>query len=965
LQKIRSPIFFFSKVLLLNKNTSPSIKKKTNMIFHFFMTLLLFLLLLILSSTTSINAFLQRQSNYTFVNTSFNFFSTSIISPTSSFIVFATYEIPSQLVKLSTSGATSGIALSNRSVLSNLTLNSGENYVRCSCISPDGTTGYFGTETAPSAFIVKVNLVAGVNQTGMARIASLELTATGETNLWSSVMVPPLGTESLWGSWSSPARVLKVRNSDLTKITTLTFATGEDKLQSATITPDGSIALFGCWTGSPAGKIVKVDVALFTRLGVLTLDSGENFPVSAVISPDGSYALFGMDTTDFGRIVKVWVSNFTRAGALYLTAAQARLASAGIHPNGTHAFFGSAGTGPATISKINLANNGMFLEHSLTLRSGENYLWTGKVSPTANYAWFATYTSPASVIEVFTAVTTTTLSTTTVTLEPTVQLTTFVTTSSVRSTTTTVAPTNTTVETAVLSSGALAGVIVGATLFTLLLLFLCIIPWCMGQSAFFFVNKSVKFAAVCSDGPTEVVIPNGEPKFHHPHIKRKIREIQYIQEEQIRNGGKGKFYHLSEGSPVFAFGEDISTYDAQFTVEHLAKQKQRHNDRLARGGGVTMVVDQDGNESLFYDENIASRSRNSTRPPTAIRGGGAGESSSYETAGVDHNNNNNVNRVSPTRRRDSVSISPRYQQQRTVGGGGDGNDIVVGSSPSSNFRTRDPNVFVRPTSPPQQQQRSASSPPGNSIVPRIINNNTTAGGGVGASPTQQYNSPLRSNSADRSRQNITATAYVTSPTSTQQMANRNDRNTQYYYSVNQSKYTYNIHNATRDVALANQQKLLMMDQDDHHQRNEFNNNIINNSHGNFYQVTDPRELLPMPDAHRSPYPLHPQEMAVTMDAWSTPSGRTYGAQRVISPMSIREQQLSQQRNLEATSPSYLRREQQHHLPHQQDDRYRVVVHHQQQPSRRSPEQQNAVQRNFSPSTSYQVQRGGTRAGGYY
>jgi len=77
----------------------------------------------------------------------------------------------------------------------------------------------------------------------------------------------------------------------------VTLNTGENFLVSAVT--DGTHGYFGTFT-SPA-RVVKVNLATMTRVGEVTLNTGENDLASAVT--DGTHGYFG--TGGPGRVVKV------------------------------------------------------------------------------------------------------------------------------------------------------------------------------------------------------------------------------------------------------------------------------------------------------------------------------------------------------------------------------------------------------------------------------------------------------------------------------------------------------------------------------------------------------------------------------------------------------------------------------------------------------------------------------------
>lgn len=227
----------------------------------------------------------------------------------------------------------------------------------------DGTYAYFGsiatsgTSVVPGR-VVKVD-ISGASPTYVGDIS------LGAGSLISAV-IDPEGDFAYFGTNDTPARIIKVQLSGATcsggetcggmaVAGSLTLVTGENALHSAVIAPDGKYAYFGTFT-SPA-RIVKIDLSGShpVRSQAIELDPGENLAYSAVMEQDGSRAHFGLLTSP-GRVVTVDLTGSlpVRDGALTLEPGEDSLVSAVLADTGGAAFFGT-NTNPAQVVKVDLA----------------------------------------------------------------------------------------------------------------------------------------------------------------------------------------------------------------------------------------------------------------------------------------------------------------------------------------------------------------------------------------------------------------------------------------------------------------------------------------------------------------------------------------------------------------------------------------------------------------------------------
>jgi hypothetical protein len=183
---------------------------------------------------------------------------------------------------------------------------------------------------------------------------------TGENSIrtmWSD------GTYLYVGLVTSPAKIVKIQLSDLTKVTTLTLDTGEDSCVA--LWSDGTYLYAGLYL-SPS-KIVKIDLATFTKDSTLTLGSGENNLFD--LWSDGTYLYAGLHLSP-SKIVKIDLATFTKDSTLTLGSGENDLRT--LWADGTYLYAGCATT-PSKIVKIKVYN--FTKDSTLTLDTGENGLY--------------------------------------------------------------------------------------------------------------------------------------------------------------------------------------------------------------------------------------------------------------------------------------------------------------------------------------------------------------------------------------------------------------------------------------------------------------------------------------------------------------------------------------------------------------------------------------------------------------
>jgi hypothetical protein len=208
-----------------------------------------------------------------------------------------------------------------------------------------------------------------------------------------------------FGTNSSPAKIVKVRLSDLTEVASMTLGSGENNLTSAVIDTSGvtHYAYFG--TKTVPGKVIKINLTTFTESAALTLGSGENDLVSAIIDTNDGFAYFGTSTAP-GKIAKIDLTIFAEAvgSPLVLGTNENDLRSAVIDTSGaTHyAYFGAYVALPhGQIAKIDLTTFTEAVGSPLVLgSSGEDYPASAVIDTSAGFAYFGTFTFPGKVVKI-------------------------------------------------------------------------------------------------------------------------------------------------------------------------------------------------------------------------------------------------------------------------------------------------------------------------------------------------------------------------------------------------------------------------------------------------------------------------------------------------------------------------------------------------------------------------------------
>lgn len=264
--------------------------------------------------------------------------------------------------------------------------NANEQYFDMAAVDSANGFLYIGSKNAP-AKIVKIRL------SDYTRVGTLTL-ASGENDLSPSVVVDSANGFLYAGTRTTPAKVVKIRLSDFTEVGAITLNTGENQLWSATLDSTTGYAYFGTRT-SPA-RIIKIRLSDFTRESAITLASGENEALGAVIDEAAGFAYFGLQTTP-AKVVKVRLSDFTAVATLTCNSGEDMVRVGVIDVAAGFAYFGLK-TSPGKIVRVKLSD--FTRDAVLTMNTGENKLYSGVIDPAGGFAYFGAYTNPGTVIKV-------------------------------------------------------------------------------------------------------------------------------------------------------------------------------------------------------------------------------------------------------------------------------------------------------------------------------------------------------------------------------------------------------------------------------------------------------------------------------------------------------------------------------------------------------------------------------------
>jgi hypothetical protein len=129
-------------------------------------------------------------------------------------------------------------------------------------IDEENNFAYFTTNSSP-AKIVKVDL----SDFSVDSILTLN---SGENSIWSTPIIDTANDVMYVGIYASPARIVKINLADFTRTSAVTLDTGENAAYGITYDPDGQFLFVGTLT--IPGKIVKVNAATMQKVSTLEID---------------------------------------------------------------------------------------------------------------------------------------------------------------------------------------------------------------------------------------------------------------------------------------------------------------------------------------------------------------------------------------------------------------------------------------------------------------------------------------------------------------------------------------------------------------------------------------------------------------------------------------------------------------------------------------------------------------------
>lgn len=257
--------------------------------------------------------------------------------------------------------------------------------------------------TAPFSFAATAGHTSqGTNNypTGMMHVVNKYVTSNPDIEMFISAVVDSSKGYVYFGTGDLVTKLIKIRISDFSYVSELSFADDEAGLYSGVIDPSAGYAYYGIMQhGSPGapGAVVKVRLSDFSRRSQLVMeDVKETMFACSVIDTTHGYAYFGT-FLDVGKIVKVRLSDFTRVGALTLPAGESKLFAAAIDVAGGYAYFGTR-TNPGKIVKIRLSD--FTRVGSITLQTGEKNVSAALVDSSGGYAYFGLETTPGKIVKV-------------------------------------------------------------------------------------------------------------------------------------------------------------------------------------------------------------------------------------------------------------------------------------------------------------------------------------------------------------------------------------------------------------------------------------------------------------------------------------------------------------------------------------------------------------------------------------
>jgi hypothetical protein len=252
-------------------------------------------------------------------------------------------------------------------------------------IDPLGEHVYVGTLDVPAK-------VGKIRTSDMASVGLLTLD-TGE-NYAGAIAVDPAGAFAYLATDTAPVKVVKIRLSDFTRVSAVTLPVGTDRAADIDIDPAGAFAYVTMATGP--GKISKIRLSDFTLVLTQTLSSGQNSPEVMVLDNTGTYGFVATDT-DPVIVVKLRLSDLRLETSPTMASGDSDTRAMVIDPTSEYLYFATY-TRPAKIVKVRTSN--LQRIGAITLASGENEPWGGAMDPSGQFAYFAPDIQPGGIVKV-------------------------------------------------------------------------------------------------------------------------------------------------------------------------------------------------------------------------------------------------------------------------------------------------------------------------------------------------------------------------------------------------------------------------------------------------------------------------------------------------------------------------------------------------------------------------------------
>ncbi len=276
-----------------------------------------------------------------------------------------------RVLKLDTSGGFYPVQLAE------LRLNVDERSTAVMLLDPAGAYIYLGLSGASSRLLK-------IRTSDLVRISSLDF---GVAFPVTGGAMDPAGTYGYISVYGIPALVEKINLSNMTIAATLSLNSNETNSYALAIDHAGQF-LYAGTTNSPA-SVIKINLATFTRQATIVLPVDEYVLYVALIDPMDTYLYFGCNVGG-GPIIKIRLSDFKRIGSVGLSAKTATIWSGIMDPNGYYAYFGVFNSGStARIEKLDLTTFLISDEKELPNSTGA-YPFCGAINGNGTIAYFGT-----------------------------------------------------------------------------------------------------------------------------------------------------------------------------------------------------------------------------------------------------------------------------------------------------------------------------------------------------------------------------------------------------------------------------------------------------------------------------------------------------------------------------------------------------------------------------------------------